>query len=428
MHGASNTPRDPASHLRLVGSPPLDIDLPDAMPLASRDACDAAFDALTDLFLGQPAPRLRRDPVVAPTETKPEPREAARVAPVEVLVLGHLPVRAAPWCTQHARRTALDLMAPVALVRLASGQLSVDLYGPVRGDVAPAATAEDAMRSAHGLAARWIVQADEVDQPALASHPLTDEVTLLTGVNDAAIVGAYRTLKGLAADGIESDHAPDVTLVLAGVPEDEAASAAERLSSAARLFLERPVQIGRTLPRIDSARGVSLFRGPSPWSAGAIIDQIHAARTPAPHRSSEGDPSPPSLGQDLVTRPEPRKADAGPPTLTTLVPGLRPLAARSPEDRTTELALDERGRLHLLRIDDGQQSYERLSVVLAWARRHGELLALTAGPEAVYDASALPVAHLFTQRPRDRRPLLDAEVKVHALTPPAQTWAAMELN
>jgi len=413
MHGAANPPGGNAPNLRLVRTPAIDIEPPEptapGAPVRSAD-----FDALTDLFLGDgpaPGPRPKRPTTVS---------APAGPAPVEVLVLGHLPVRAAPWCAQYARHLAQRDGAPVAVLRLAAGEASVDLYGS-DADSEAHETIEEALREARRVAGRWLLHADEVDQPALALDERAGAVTVLSGVNDAAVVAAYRALKGLAG---ASESLESVNLVIVGAPDDEARAAAERIINASLVFLERPIQLNGVLERIGSAPRATLFHGPCIHSATELLGLL-AATEPTTRRVAPVEaPEPERPRSEVIVEPRTSASAGGGPALCSLIAGLRPMRARCPDDERTELAVDERGRLHLLRHDD-ETAYERLAAVLAWARRHASLLSLT-GADMKPDLA--PVAHLFTQRARERRGLLDAEVRVHVVTPPSAEWTATALN
>ena len=86
-----------------------------AAPLAGQWAADGGEVDLADLFLGD-------EPVPAP---KPVGDHSVHVTS---LVVGHLPVIAAPWISQHARDSARTIAAPVAVLSRSGDRTTLDLY------------------------------------------------------------------------------------------------------------------------------------------------------------------------------------------------------------------------------------------------------------------------------------------------------------
>jgi hypothetical protein len=114
-------------------------------------------------------------------------------------------------------------------------------------------------------------------------------------------------------------------------------------------------------------------------------------------------------------------ADA-PSALALLLPGLRPVSIRCPYAEGIEFAVDRAGTVHLLsRIEDGAAEERALSELLvagAWADAHASMLASSLGQSAALAASGLGAQaelHLFTDRPKASRRLLETSVNVHLL-------------
>ncbi|MBL8745119.1 MAG: hypothetical protein JNK58_02050 [Phycisphaerae bacterium] len=382
------------------------------------------FDALADLFLGEDE---TREPFV--DEDTPPARSRSAKSPaapaLELLVQGHLPVRAAPWASQYARLRATTTQAPVALVRLTGGNLSVEIFGSESEEFRDDADAALAVTNAARIAKHVIVQLDEVHQAAFAGDPRVASVTVLGGANEAAVVATYRTLKGLsgvftpAAEGDE----PPTDLQVAFVTTEEGADrdALERLRRASAVFLDRPLAHAGTVGKIGPTGAVPLFRGECQMGPGRLLDLLTntAPAEGAPH-------SRPAARRPVPSRDLPTPSAPGSPDhLSRFIPGLKAINARCPDDPTVELAVDKGDRLHLLRQDNDGRAVERLVSVSAWAVKHAALLS-AAGLGA--DFSHPPAMHLFTSEPKSIRHLLDADVRVHLLATVGAEWYCTELN
>ncbi|MFG0307473.1 MAG: hypothetical protein ACF8Q5_14815 [Phycisphaerales bacterium JB040] len=291
------------------------------------------YDALADLFLGDselapPASPHRHEP--ERTRRAARPAVASRPA-LELVLLGHLPVRAGLWLKQYASMVAAQLDAPVALLRLAPDIASVDLVG--RADATQAPTLGDAVRRARLDASRFILRVNETAEPALAEDSTVDRVTILTGADEAALVASYRLLKSLAGAwdrSFDLDEGPHLRLAIMGATEEAAEAAHHKLSSAAGSFLQRPVDIITGPARLDSCPSVTLFRGESGESVSDIIDLL--APTHADRRSATHGPEPSPRrepGADLRLVGVETAPAAAPPTdpSPAPIPGSAPVSA-----------------------------------------------------------------------------------------------------
>ncbi|MDX2114697.1 MAG: hypothetical protein SFZ24_03625 [Planctomycetota bacterium] len=424
-------------------------------PLASRPG--AEYDAIADMFLD--GPDTRSAPAAAPTAPHPAPARAPEpplgarglrphhlpAAPrptLELLVQGHLPVRAAPWSAQFARVRAETTGQTVALVRFASGSLAIDLFTPRPRpqNEPPLAHADEAIARALSSAQRIILQLDELDQAAACEDPRVSAVTVLAGGNEAAVVAAYRTLKAVlvggdhaadlrAARGESAPPAPGVALV--GVGPDDAERVMTKLRHAAALFLGSTLELAAVVEKVAPTGALSLYRGPTDLSPPALLDRLSGAApapAPAPGRTTSPDPQPAPRAANTpgATAPAPGTVDASAPALAPLL-GYIPLAPACPDDPRIELAVDALGGLHLLTLDEDDRGFERLALAARWARRHIALLAAAARPHTLsLDRPITP--HLFVRDARAARRLVDADVRVHALVPASATPGALDLN
>ncbi len=340
---------------------------------------------------------------------------------VEALVLGHLPVRASLWVRQYAARTADVIDGAVALVRLARGGASIERHTPVgvRADGVPPGYD------------RWIVRVEEVDQPALLRlGKRVDRVTILTGADDAAVIAAYRLLKGLVAeyDGtIGEGEGPELAIAVAGAEPARARAAERRLVDAAQRFLGRELLVG---PAVMKA-GPTNVTGMGQWEGASGVDEL-LERIRSGEVLEEPEHRTPAPRAVVVTRPvaapnatasriggvasrtaERREAfdDDLPPPLASLVRGLRATDLRCPSAPEVELATDEDGGLHVL-TRFGREGLDAAVTAAGWARVNAMLLARCV--EGLSETSARePTVHVGGDDARELRSLADSTVKLH---------------
>lgn len=393
--------------------------MPPTPPLPATDD----FDALADLFLTDDPPRADSSPAPGQKRATPRPNTCRRPM-LELLVQGHLPVRAAPWASQYARERAAAIEEVVALVRHGQDHLSVELFGETEEVAAAFDRESDALRHAADRAALVILQLDEVHQAAAAADPRLKAVTVLAGANEAAVVAAYRTLKGLAsvlapASSAEDDPLTDLQVALVSVDRAEAGDALDRLRRAVAVFLDRPLRLACTIERIAPTGARSLYRGESALGPVEVLERLTAprdARMDCSHQRRESSPAAHAVAPVAET------------SLASLVEGLVLLHFGPPEDPSVEIAADRAGVLHLLCADDDGKGVGRLVAAEAWAMKHRPLLSAAAGPDARIDQSKPVVLHLFTDSPKSVRHLLDADLRVHAIITPGNGARSIELN
>ncbi len=437
-------------------------------------AAGSAFEYLADLFLSEPlnvsgngeAGVLLERPGASAMPGglgSGNGRSEDRVGPglIEGLLVGHLPVMAAPWATQYARHVALSECRPAGMLRVRGGSVQVDLVGGRELPVAPGSL-DDAATVLAGLGCHWLVRADEAMESTLAGDARLDRLTLLTGADEAAVIASYRTLKLLSQQMPIERLRGRIRIAIMGSPHNKAAEAAQRLRSAVGAFLGMPIHIELCASKIGGAPSVTVFRADSPDEAERTLERglaaIEHARkversSPLPRASvarslTDGAAQEPAeaLAQGVVQRmaadgllvdapktemtPEPTLAPE--PRRTSLVrvlstgwAGLSAMQASCPlVTRGVELAADERGTLHL--VAEARASWEidaalsSLLAVQAWAALHLPLLSLT--PKADGRAAALtrgqsPVMHLLMPVGMDVRRLLDGGVRVHLIVP-----------
>lgn len=196
--------------------------------------------------------RFDEEPIESRT---PAPHHA--VAPIEIALVGHLPVMGGLWLTQYADQVARR-EGPTALVRLERGQVSLELLRAPgsRGVLERAISVDEALAELGDAAARWIICPQN---EASLDGPLPgDALSLLTGGDDAATVAAYRIMKNLAERWhIAGWHVPPIGLVVLGAPADRVEEVAEKLDRTTKAFLDVDLAIVGQHQRMDAIESAS---------------------------------------------------------------------------------------------------------------------------------------------------------------------------
>ena len=183
-------------------------------------------------------------------------REAATnpCSTIEVVVVGHLPVRANLWLTQYADDVARQEGA-TALIRLDTGQWIMEI---VRGDktaarATGAESLQDAIRACSANIDRWIIRPESKTSFADTLTAQPDVITVLSGADEAAVVAAYRIIKDFV-DAAESKQLalPPIELAILGADQEQAERAAANLAATARNHLEVEVPLRRTVRSMGS--------------------------------------------------------------------------------------------------------------------------------------------------------------------------------
>jgi hypothetical protein len=434
--------------------------MPPTNHIAHSTSADAEFDALADLFLGERtngASHARSTPAApaSPRAASPAPRTA-----IDLVVQGHLPVRAGPWIARYAAERAAMTDATVALIRLHQGHATVDLIAPRPAEPAAparAASLDAAISGAITSSHECIVAAEAVEEIGLAARDGISAVTVLTAPNEAAVVEAYRVIKALGAClATRPDAGEGVTLRIAvmGADADRADQVRRKLSDAAHAFIGREVELAASAERIEPTAASNLFRGDTDLPAPELVDRIlRAAAAPPPPPPQPAAPVatavPPSPARPapVIARPiapgprptapppaapattaaEPIALHTGPlPDPVALIPGLTAVALPSAPDAAVRIARDARAGLHLIRLDadSPERALAGLLAVEAWITANRALIEMALGAPITGD----PSLHLITERMDSARALLGTRVRVHALVRATGPFAAVALN
>lgn len=387
------------------------------------------FDDLADLFLGDepiPTPRTVGDSAIH----------------VSSLVVGHLPVIAAPWISQHARDTARTIAAPVAVLSRSGDRTTLDLYN------APALTEQHTIEGAidQAVAARvrrWLIRTDAVSELSAYDLDRVDSVTMLTGADDAAVVSAYRAIKGLVSDASELDERPMVlNLAVMGSERTKARLAAEKIRKAARSFLQTGLA-DVTMSEKIAAGGSSVrtFDGQTSLDLADILARIPRQLTsaPMPHADRSGplrlaghdavieavEAKPSPTGAPVQHVATPTEADISASRLGPIEHtngshathlGLTHIEARCPYADDIELAVDHEGRAHLIALAEGQdmaRPLESLQIASDWIGAHLTLLSSATGGKVKANPPLAASRHLIVDHAASARRILDSNIKVY---------------
>ncbi len=425
------------------------------------------FDALADLFLGDEA-SVGHVSERGPAETRSDepPAAALDTPPVEGLILGHLPVSASSWVKTYAAMRARALGGPIGLIRLMGGSLAIDLVGVDSRGSAGSNSIEDALGALRKRAVGVVARVDEMGEPDLARGAI-DGMVVLSGGDEAAVVGAFRTIKSLASQGEGVLDETPIRVAIVGHDAEGARDAYARIQRSAMHSLSREIAFAGSVERLASEPSASLFHGEWAGSIGALLDAVAGGRLDeraSQASSAQDEPSELAAGVEVVEElavaseagdtqtedrrapaaiapvaqavspkaPDARSADsasrepspaspqarpeqADPATtegdsLAGLIAGLSASAIRSPDAPDVEFAVDEGGRLQLVCPIERAGAVDG---VLGWAARHEALLRL-ADPRirAIDDATA---AHLVCTDAVRARAMLDGRHRMHLL-------------
>jgi hypothetical protein len=420
-------------------------DLPEASPRPLHAECDA----LADLFLSHEPVRLRltpgEDPAGDGSRAPAANVEAEPPTVIEGLILGHLPVLGAAWVTQYAKFVADAAHRPVALVRVQGGQTRLDLVLPRghearvssrigAGQAGEHATLRGAIEAAAAQGARWVLRVDETGEVDLASTAGVDEVTVLTGADDPAVVATYRTIKNLTER--MGEDGPRLRLGVMGADDAKAAEAEAKVTRATGVFLSRPIETGARVAKVGACTTQVLYRGEERHGVEEIVRLVREARRRQKPMGAR-EPGPPAMeaaadGRTASPMAEGAASSADGAAVPVLLESLSltGLATTCPAAPGVVLAHGADGSLHLL-ADAGaspEGGVRGLLAAAAWADAHADLLeAAHAGVLRGVRAHGATL-HLLTRDAKACRGLLDTGVRVHLAVRAGGAWGVTALN
>lgn len=394
-----------------------------------------AIDELAALFLTE--------------ETADTPQAATeRSAAVELLLVGHLPVRAGLWLGPYADAVARE-RGCTALVRLDREEPAVQVMrGTTEHMRLPETGLHEVLSAFSRQVEKWIVRAPD-DLPAAEAVRLgVDRVTILSSADSSAVVAAYQLIKAMAWAAEEQSHRlPPISIAVLGAEPEQARRVVDRVNQATAAFLDTPVELSLCLQRIDSdircTRDVHLV-GEQCATASDVVKWIRSfgqqAEAPRaerkPLRLAVDDP----LDAPFVPIVETKHVKLAPkpfrevprddavhvqrdgethvaanvePSLASHVAGLNLLPIQCPAAPVVELATNALGELHLLARE---HHLRELQIVASWAAAHRNLLVMASREHAILPEGAITL-HVFTDQPHTLADLHGTNLRLHVLAP-----------
>jgi hypothetical protein len=290
------------------------------------------YDELAELFLTDAPPDERTG---ATATAEPETR-------ITLCVVGHLPVRAGLWLSPYAAAVARGYGA-TALVRLDDDAASIELFGASENLASRLRAASDTDRLSDAISAlargtrdqsddavrHWILRpastlTDADDTAAWFSGSDTaasvDDVHIVTGVDDAAVVAAYQSIKRVAEAASDTGRRPpSIGLAVVGTTTDAARQMVERLNRTARSFLGVEATLAVCLHQIGhegASSGRVTFDRAAPPSPRQLLEWIAIARDTAVdthlHQHTDDRPDePPDIPPEPSVVDSPRRFEPG---------------------------------------------------------------------------------------------------------------------
>jgi hypothetical protein len=245
-----------------------------------------AFDELAALFLTHPERTAEHG-------TPPPQRQ------VEVLVVGHLPVRGSLWIGPYADAIARE-RGPTALLRLNEDEPSIELFRAAspRTEVADGDVLNAIDRLTQRIAT-WIIRPPSPQSaPAETGGTATanawqaaDRVTILTGADEAATVSLYQMLKECAESTRSAGRSmPCVQLGVVGCERERAMELVQRINRTASAFLNVQVALAACLPYMDAGIRSNGYHRFSAADAPSLLDVLGRLRSPMRPSTHSTDP------------------------------------------------------------------------------------------------------------------------------------------
>lgn len=345
---------------------------------------------------------------------------------IELLLPAHLPVQGGLWLIPYAGREAGA--GTVVLVRMHEETIDVAVIGAGSIDLFGCTSMEEVLERTEKKHVHWIVQPPADADPTSLLHCDADRVTLLSGADQAAVVGAYSLLKGLITSANDNESFPVMRLVVVGAEDKSATEAARRIVQTAELQLGVYVEVGPALPAMGSTCNVvsqvSFTRESNVVDLLGRIRSAHdveeqlatTARFEHPAVKEQESVAPDETVEKPVnvaedTRQEESIVSQERTDYASHVDGLLAIAPRCPEHDHVELAVDTDGRLHVLADANDLRD---ASIVSSWIVRHRALVSMACGGLKL-DETLMPVQHIFTDDAVSVADLHGTDVRMHLL-------------
>lgn len=406
---------------------------------ARADTPEGVSDELAALFLGTSDEDAQPPRGVPMTQAELKPTSPARKPVLSLLVLGNLPVFAGAWAGQYARDRQKATGRPLGLLTLGDEAARLEVFGASVQNKQESDLSH-AMATLVRLGADLVVRLPEAEAGWIGGECGAASMTILTGADDPAIVGAYQSLKAIAQDLPANADGPAMRVAVAGCDEPIAADAGAKLADATERFLGFSIEREAPVRRIDAGASVELFHGQPPaWAdvPDLLAQFMHQPRAvdPIEVRPGVGGRFEPrrvaapvgfeAEGADMhVSKPIDGKAKSLEPEsrqqARPLPGGLELVDVACPYARGVGMAVDTAGVLHAVAwaadSDSASTAVRDLVVASSWLRDHAELIAVVMGRPL----SGLPsVRHLVLGQGRGALGLAQGDLRVHVSVPGA---------
>ena len=213
------------------------------------------FDELAALFLTEPD---------TPGECE---TPLARELTTELVVIGHLPVRAGLWLTPYVDAIARQ-HGPAALIRLdrAGATLEILRASEAGLPVQQPTDLREAIASVTAQISSCMIRCPEPTKPGELIRSGADRITVLSSADEAAVVAAYGIVKDLVEAAEQAGVAPPhLGLAVIGSSDQQATRMIDRLNRTTATFLGVRVPLVACLSRMDAAVRTTRY-----WQYGDI--------------------------------------------------------------------------------------------------------------------------------------------------------------
>lgn len=353
---------------------------------------DERFDRLTSLFLGDTGasdsslPRYEKVKKVPPRETLITP-----------LLAGNLPVMAHPWLTHVAARLR---EGPAALLRVSPDGIQCSLL-----ETKGCAESEDQdfakwLLRAATMVRHWFVTPASAQGAEEIAVMDIEEVVIASGGDEAATAAAYELVQRVVQCARKNNRVPPLTpIALVGCSNESATKAIVTISTAAQAFLQHPVPLAGTYPRLERTQVARQGFFPGGFSMAEIFEAIRAAEATVDGsrnahiravNQAAAPPSKPTSTKSSVPTPgvipathagaesrdfakQPLQVQMRPGSYAAILSGLWPIALRYPNNDLIEFATDNSGHLHVIAPVEQAASIRQAA---AWVQRNASLIRL----------------------------------------------------
>lgn len=211
---------------------------------------------------------------------------------LELVLVGHLPVRAALWLAPFAGAVSRE-RGLTALVRLDSEEPLVQVFGGA-GDPMRSGSCRNLRETILFLGRTvrtWLLRPSARHDAAAMLALRPSRITVLSGTDEAALVHAYRLIRQLhdAAEAAGQDL-PAVDIAVLGSDESAAGDMLVRLNRTAQTWAKSPITCRLVLPRIDASvrsSGLRSFADQTPPDLADVATWIDLGRAQF-HQDDDG--------------------------------------------------------------------------------------------------------------------------------------------